>query len=545
MAGPLCDTGSLRSLQRRLRSDAARRRSGRFPLARAERLRDDHFVIDDFERCYRAVCSRDPRFDGWFFVAVTTTGIYCRPSCPATTPKASNVRFYATAAAAQANGFRACRRCRPDVTPGSPEWATRGDVVARAMRLVADGVVDREGVPGMARRLGYSVRHLNRLLTEELGAGPLALARAERARTARVLIETTDLPSSHIAFAAGFSSIRQYNDTVREVFASSPSELRARRRRHEPTTNGTVTVRLPVRAPFDGRHLLDFLAVRAIPGVEDVTGGTYRRSLTLAHGTGIAALTPVADPTPHVRGVFHLSDLRDLATAVSRCRRLFDLDADPHAIDELLRADPMLGQLVRKHPGRRVPGTVDGAELAVRAVLGQQVTVAGARTLASRLVQRRGRPLEHPEGTITHCFPTPAELSSPLAAGDGGERGNRGDRGDRDDGGVFSGMPASRRRALETLTGALADGSLDLHPGVERAEVSARLNAMVGIGPWTADYIALRCLRDPDVFLSTDLAVLGALRTMGLADTPREAAAVSSHWRPWRSYALIHVWSST
>ncbi len=479
-------------------------------------------MIEDIERCYRIVSSRDPRFDGWFIVAVTTTSIYCRPSCPATTPKRANVRFYPTAAAAQANGFRACRRCRPDVTPGSPQWSTRGDVVARAMRLVSDGVVDREGVPGIARRLGYSVRHLNRLLTDELGAGPLALARAERARTARVLIETTDLPSSHIAFAAGFSSIRQYNETIREVFASSPSELRARRRGSDHRVDGTIAVRLPVRAPFDGPHLLRFLGERAIAGVEEVDGHTYRRSLTLTNGTGIVALTPVSAPVPHVHGVFKLQDLRDLASAVARCRSLLDLDADPRAIDDVLGADPALSRMVEAHPGRRVPGTVDGAELAVRAVLGQQVSVAAARTHAGGLVRRRGRLLDSPDGAITRCFPTPSELA---------------------EGETFEGLPGMRRRALGALSHALADGTLDLHPGVDRTDATCRLRAIPGIGTWTADYVAMRALRDPDIFLPTDLAVVGALRALGLATNPREAETLSASWRPWRSYALIQLWS--
>ncbi len=479
-------------------------------------------MIEDVERCYRIVCSRDPRFDGWFIVAVTTTSIYCRPSCPATTPKRANVRFYPTAAAAQANGFRACRRCRPDVTPGSPQWSVRGDVVARAMRLVADGVVDREGVSGVARRLGYSVRHLNRLLTEELGAGPLALARAERARTARVLIETTDLPSSHIAFAAGFSSIRQYNDTIREVFASSPSDLRTRRRGMSPGVDGTIAVRLPVRSPFDAQHLLRFLGERAIEGVEEVDGATYRRSLTLTNGTGIVSLTPVSVPVAHVHGVFKLQDLRDLAAAVARCRSLLDLDADPRAVDDVLGADPALGHLIAAHPGRRVPGTVDGSELAVRAVLGQQVSVAAARTQASRLARRRGRLLDTPDGAITRCFPTPAELA---------------------DGETFEGLPGMRRRALVALSKALADETLELHPGVDRAQATGRLRALPGIGTWTADYVAMRALRDPDIFLPTDLAVLGALRALTLATSPREAERVAVNWRPWRSYALVHLWS--
>ena len=250
----------------------------------------------DPDRCYRAAQSRDARFDGWFYVAVRTTGIYCRPSCPAVTPKRSNVDFYRSAAAAQQRGFRACKRCRPDASPGSPEWDVRGDLVGRAMRLIADGVVDREGVTGLSRRLGYSVRHLNRILTDELGAGPLALARAQRAQTARTLIETTELGMTDIAYAAGFGSVRQFNDTVREVYAAAPSDLRQRTQRGVPAIDaGTVSVRLPARRPFAGRQLLDFLGERAVPGVERYDGTTYARTLALPHGHGTVALTDTAD----------------------------------------------------------------------------------------------------------------------------------------------------------------------------------------------------------------------------------------------------------
>ncbi|MFL5817498.1 MAG: bifunctional transcriptional activator/DNA repair enzyme AdaA, partial [Conexibacter sp.] len=373
-------------------------------------------MIEDFDQCYRAVRSKDARFDGWFVIAVTSTGIYCRPSCPAMTPKRANVRFLPSAAAAQSGGFRACKRCRPDASPGSPEWNLRADAVGRAMRLIRDGAVEREGVPGLARRLGFSERHLHRQLVAELGAGPLALARAQRAQTARLLIETTSLPFTDVAFAAGFPSIRQFNETVRGVFATTPTELR----RGAVTTNGkrhringarpngaaavagppALTLRLRHRAPLDAAGLLAFLGARAVPGVEawDPTGaGTYRRVLALPHGPGAATLAP-SDPGTgdHVRCELRLSDLRDLAAAVQRCRRLLDLDADPVAIDDALSVDPLLAPLVRSAPGRRVPGAVDGAELAVRAVLGQQVSVAGARTLAGRLAAALGEPL--PDG---------------------------------------------------------------------------------------------------------------------------------------------------
>ena len=310
-------------------------------------------VIEDFERCYIAVQSRDPRFDGWFFTAVTSTGIYCRPSCPAKTPMRANVRFYPSAAAAQRAGFRACKRCRPNATPGSPEWDIRADVVARAMRLIADGLVDREGVSALAARLGYSVRQLERLLSAEVGAGPIAIARAQRAQTARVLIETTSLPMADVAFAAGFSSIRQFNDTIRTVFASSPSHLRSRVAEVSDRTEGASTaliLRLPFRQPLCPDNLFGHLAATAVPGVEEVRGLTYRRTLRLAHGPGIVELTPTPD---HILCRAVLSDVRDLTATIARCRWLLDLDADPIAVDRHLARIP---PSARSSTNRRVGG---------------------------------------------------------------------------------------------------------------------------------------------------------------------------------------------
>ena len=358
----------------------------------------------DHETCYRAVSSRDARFDGWFVTAVTTTGIYCRPSCPATTPKRRNVTFHPTAAAAQLAGFRACRRCRPDASPGSPEWNVRSDTVARAMRLIGDGAVDREGVAGLAARLGYSERQLHRLLVVEVGAGAQALARAQRAHTARVLVETTDLPFAEIAFASGFASIRQFNDTVRAVFATTPRDLRAKATVRGPATvPGTMVLRLTTRRPFDGRWLLGLLASKSVPGVESYDGTTFRRALLLPHGEATVDLLPGDD---HVLATLRLEDPRDVVPAVARCRRLLDLDADSAAVDEALGRDPLLAPLVAALPGIRVPGAVDGFEMAVKAVIGQQVSVAGARTVAGRLVTAYGKPLTRPDGGLTHHFPT-------------------------------------------------------------------------------------------------------------------------------------------
>lgn len=312
----------------------------------------------DTERCVRAVQSKDARFDGWFFTAVLTTRIYCRPSCPAVPPKVENMTFLPSAAACQQAGFRACKRCRPDTSPGSPEWNARADAVARAMRLIQDGVVDREGVPGLATRLGYSTRQVERQLNAELGAGPLALARAQRAQTARLLIETSELPMGDVAFAAGFSSIRTFNDTVREVFALSPSELRERAvkagrgRNAPPRIPGTISLRLPFRAPLNPDNLFGHLAATAVPGVEEWRDGAYRRTLRLPYGTGVVALTPQPD---HIGCRLALTDLRDLTIAISRCRWMLDLDADPEAVDEQLRSDPLLAPSWTRPPGAGYP----------------------------------------------------------------------------------------------------------------------------------------------------------------------------------------------
>jgi AraC family transcriptional regulator of adaptative response / DNA-3-methyladenine glycosylase II len=489
---------------------------------------------EEFDVRYRILGSRDRRFDGCFFVAVTSTGIYCRPSCPAIVPKRENVRFYPSAAAAQSAGFRACLRCHPHAVPGSPEWNLRGDVAARAMALIADGVVDREGVAGLARRVSYSERHLTRLLTAELGAGPLALARAQRAQSARMLIQTSGLRLVDVAYAAGFSSVRQFNDTIRAAYGRTPTELRrtvareGQRRAHTPGAGGPglLTVRLAFREPLHWEGLLRFFADRAVAGVEEVRDGCYRRTLRLPHGHGIVALrvpSVRAREPRHVECELRLADLRDLTAAVQRCRRLLDLDADPAAPAEHLARDPLLAPLVRDAPGLRVPGTVEGSELAIRAILGQQVSVAAARTAAGRLTQTLGESLAEPDGTLTHLFPAPAAI----AAADP----------------VLLPGPGSRRATLRAVAGLLAEGELAIDPGSDRAEVAAALLAIPGIGPWTEQYIAMRGLCDPDAFLPSDLGVRRALEALGVPwHGPREAGLLAEPWRPWRAYALQHLW---
>jgi AraC family transcriptional regulator of adaptative response / DNA-3-methyladenine glycosylase II len=494
----------------------------------------------DEDRCYRAVASRDARFDGQFITAVRTTGIYCRPSCPAVTPKRANVEFWPTAAAAQQRGYRACRRCLPDAVPGSPDWNTRADLAARAMRLIGDGVVERDGVPGLATRLGYSERHLGRVLRAELGAGPLALARAHRAHTARLLVETTPMAMADVAFASGFASIRQFNDTVREVYGVAPTTLRTEAgRRAVPAVAGAIVLRLPYRAPFDAAGLLGFFGARAVDGVEEVDAATYRRTLRLPRGPatvalGFPAAAPrTAPPHPpqrvrrrdrgcdtHVVATLRLSDPRDLAPAVARLRRLLDLDADPTAVDAALAADPALAPGVAAVPGIRLPGTVDPAETALRAVLGQQVSVAAARTAAARLAEALGErlPPALAGGGPDLLFPTPAAVA---------EHGAE----------VLTG-PARRTATVLGLAGALADGDLVLDPGRDSAAFRADLTALPGVGPWTAGYLAMRVLGDPDELLPDDLVVRRGAAALGIPDLPRHAA----HWAPWRSYAALHLW---
>jgi AraC family transcriptional regulator of adaptative response / DNA-3-methyladenine glycosylase II len=478
-------------------------------------------IVEDFESCYRLSDSRDPRYDGIFFIAATSTRLYCRPSCPARQPKRANVRFYPTAAAAQSAGFRACKRCRPDAAPGSPEWNWRADRVARAMRLIGDGIVDREGVSGLANRLGFSDRHLRRLLSEQVGASPVALARAQRANTARLLIESTAMPLADAALAAGFHSVRQFNDTIRDVFASTPSEMRDRSSRARPRSPGLVELRLSCREPFDGAALLRFLEVRAVPGLEDLSGGTYRRALTLAHGIGFVELTPELRA---VRCVLRLDDLRDLATAVARCRRLLDLDADPLAIAEALGHDEAIGGLVRARPGLRVPGCVDGDELALRTVLGQRASPQAARTQTARLVQTFGTTLEQPLGTVTHLFPAAAVLADA-------------------DPKALTGL-GPRRDALRTLAARLANREIRIDAGSDPSEALTRLLAIRGIGPWTAAHVAMRGFHDPDAFPHGDAGLRRALKALGHPDDPRSVTVLPQRWRPWRAYAALQLWTS-
>ena len=470
------------------------------------------------DQCYRAVASRDARFDGWFIVGVTSTGIYCRPSCPTPIrPKRENTRFFATAAAAQRAGFRACKRCRPDASPGSPQWDVRADLVGRAMRLIADGVVDRDGVGGLAARLAVSERQLHRVLADDVGAGPLAIARAYRAQTARILIETTDMRFTDVAFAAGFSSVRQFNDTIREVFAQTPRDLRAKASSTAPTEPGEVVVRLPYRPPIASEQLLAWMRLRTIAGLSVVEDDVIVRSLRLPRGAGLVRLR---FDDGFVQCALRLDDIADLATAVERCRRLLDLDVDPLVVDAALGADPALAPLVRARPGMRAAGSTDGFESAVFAILGQQISVRAACALAGRLVARFGSPVN---GSGYSAFPAPGALVD----ADLGELG----------------MTARTQAAIKTVAGLVVDG-LTLDPGADRAEARNALLSVKGIGPWTADYIAIRAMRDPDVLPVGDLIVRRNAEAHGLPSVADDLAAHGTRWAPWRTYVTHHLWAA-
>ena len=523
----------------------------------------------DFDTCYRAVLARDPRFDGRFFTGVTSTGIYCRPICPARTPARRNMRFFPHAGAAEAAGFRACRRCRPEASPGSPDWNARADLAARAVRLIADGYADEHGISGLARRLAVTERHLRRLLLAELGTTPIALVRTTRLQTARRLLAETDMPVTEIAFASGFASVRQFNASFQEAYGRPPTALRARtarpsRRRgggarpgasatggmrvpdgrgmagqrvarpdmtgqgprDDTAADGTwLALRLACREPFDGRSLVQFLAARAIAAVEEVDRGRYARTVRVPGGSGLVELVPPpaavgGNGTAQVLLRVRLTGLRGIGQVVSRCRRLFDLDADPQAIAAALAADEALAPLVAARPGLRVPGAYDGFELAVRAVIGQQVSVPAASTLTGRLAARYGTRLDGtagPAGPLSVLFPRPADLADADLAG--------------------LGLTTARQATLRALAAACAAGRLNLDPGADPEETAARLAELPGVGPWTVAYILMRT-GDPDAFPGSDLGLRRAMERLGLE--PGRA----DRWRPWRAYAALHLWAA-
>lgn len=476
----------------------------------------------DPKACLAAFLGRDRRFAGRFYAGVTTTGVYCRPGCPAPLPRPRNVRFFACAAAAEEAGFRACRRCRPETAPGTPAWSGTSATVARALRQIEAGVADGTPLAALAARLGIGERQLRRLFAAHLGASPVAVARTRRLHFARRLLDETSLRMSDVALAAGFSSVRRFNEAMREAFGAPPTALR---RAPAPGVEGAgIRLRLPFRTPCAGEPLLSFLAARALPGVETVTGRTYRRTARLGGAVGL-----VEASLDEARGALDLRlvGLRPALAleATRRASRLFDLDADPAAVAAHLGADPLLAPLLARRPGLRVPGAWDPFETAVRTVLGQQVSVAAARTLAGRLASRFGPPL--PAGLaaegLTHLFPSPGELAEADVAS--------------------IGLPSRRAETVRALARAVALGRIDLGPAASLVEAEGRLAGIPGIGPWTARLVALRALGEPDALPADDLGLRKALSGGGALPSPSEVAERARAWRPWRAYALVHLWT--
>ncbi len=470
-----------------------------------------------------ALLTRDPRFDGVFFVGVSTTGIYCRPICPARTPGRSRCTFYATPAQAEAAGHRACFRCRPELAPGNADIDAVDALVARAARRIAEGALNDDSVDDLARELGVSARHLRRATEARLGVSPVELALSRKLGLAKQLLQDTALPITEIAFASGFRSVRRFNAAFSERMGRAPTELRRAAVAREERTGRTdaLVLRLDYRAPYDWDHVIGFLRVRAIPGVEHVLEGTYRRVVHIDGCVGTIAVRRMAD-----RAALELEVAPALVPVlmplVARVRRLFDLDARPDAIGAVLGRDPLLRALVARRPGLRVPGAIDPFEAAIRAMLGQQVSVAAATTLAGRFAAGFGTPLAVPTETLRHRFPTAAEIAkrSPAEI-------------------AAIGLPSARAAALVTLASAVATGAIRLDGMVDLERFVADLVALPGIGPWTAHYLAMRALHTPDAFPAADLGVKKAL-----GGTPKTAEARAEAWRPFRSYAVIYLWSS-
>jgi AraC family transcriptional regulator of adaptative response / DNA-3-methyladenine glycosylase II len=481
----------------------------------------------DDDACYRAIETRDHRFDGRLFVAVTTTGIYCRPFCPAPTPKREHVRFFHTAAAAQEAGFRPCLRCRPETSPEVAFWQGSSSTVSRALRLIEAGALDDANVDTLAARLGMGERQLRRLFRRYLGASPISIAQIRRILLAKQLIHGTQLPMTEIAMAAGFGSVRRFNETFQQLFKRPPKTLRRTGVAEEPVgTTGAVAVKLGYRLPYDLEIMLSFLRARAIPGIEAVSGSQYARTIAIGHERGVLVVEPV--PGNCLKATVRFPNLKCLPAIIARVRRVFDLAADPLAIGAHLSQDPTLAPLVAARPGLRVPGAWDGFELAVRAILGQQITVPAATKLAGKLVRACGETIDDPAAVdhgLTHVFPTPRQLvGTDLAA---------------------VGIPKARRTALSSLATAVVADPLIFGPRRSLEEAIVQLRSLAGVGEWTAQYIATRELREPDAFPATDIGLLRALSDgNGARPSPDELLARAEHWRPWRAYAALHLWAS-
>jgi AraC family transcriptional regulator of adaptative response / DNA-3-methyladenine glycosylase II len=491
--------------------------------APASLVKDDLSVDLDRDACYRALRTRDVRFDGRFFTGVVSTGIYCRPICPAPTPKLENCVFVLSAAAAHQLGFRPCLRCRPEVAPGLAGWQGAARTVSRALHLIAEGGLQSHGLEELAERLGIGDRQLRRLFERYVGASPISVAQSHRILFAKKLLGETSLSMTEVALASGFGSVRRFNDALRKTYGRSPSELRKRTASDAPVTG--IRLKLPFSQPYDWRAMIEFLGVRAMPGVERVAGARYERTFAVGSARGVVEVQAV-DGESHLIATIHTGEVSGLAAVVARLRRLFDLDVDIAAVDAHLARDRRLAALVRQRPGVRVPGAWDGFELAVRALLGQQITVAGARTMAGRLVAAHGVALERvqaaADGRPNRLFPLPAAL----AAADL----------------TKVGLTRPRAAALRGLAVAMeADGDL-LRPCETLEETLGKLSALPGVGPWTAQYIAMRALREPDAFPASDLGLLRAMATPAGRPAPDALARRAETWRPWRAYAAMRLW---
>lgn len=478
----------------------------------------------DPAQCYRALVSRDPRWDGRFFTGVTTTGVYCRPICPARTPKRENIRFYSCAAAAESAGFRPCLRCRPETAPGTPAWCGTSSTVTRALRLIEEGFLDDHSVDALAARLGVGARHLRRLFDEHLGSSPSEIAHTRRLHFARTLLKTTELRVADVAYAAGFGSVRRFNTAVRAAYGCAPSHLRNGNHTAARENAEGITLRLSYRPPFDWEALLPYFRDRATAGVEHVEGAVYRRTFELDGEPGWLEVAQDAEKNALQLKVY-CNVSKGLILASERIRRLFDLSADPAAIAAHFKGDPLLAPLVKKRPGLRVAGAWDAFEVAVRAIIGQQISVAAATTIAGRLAERCGRPLSLPAQGLTHLFPRPEALAEANLNG--------------------IGLTQSRIDTIRALAQAVCDGIVTFDATQPCDEFIEALQRLKGIGAWTAQYVAMRAIGEPDAFPHTDLGLLRGAGNGNGKVTPKELLQQAEAWRPWRAYAAVHLWNNT
>jgi len=481
----------------------------------------------DDNACYRVIETRDRRFDGRLFVAVTTTGIYCRPFCPAPTPRRNHVRFYPTAAAAQEAGFRPCLRCRPETSPDLAFWRGSSSTVTRALGLIEAGALDEANVEALAERLGIGERQLRRLFRQYLGASPVSIAQTRRILLAKQLIQDTRLPMTEVALAAGFGSVRRFNEIFQALFKRPPNALRRMGLATESVgTTGAVAVKLGYQLPYDWEAILSFLEARAIPGIEAVSDGRYARTIAISGEHGVLIVDPVKGNC--LRATVRFPNLRCLPAIIARVRRVFDLAADPVAIGAHLSQDPILAPLVAARPGLRVPGAWDGFELAIRAILGQQITVPAATRLARNLVSLHGARIADSSALdlgLTHVFPTPLQLAKADLA--------------------VLGMPKARQAALSSMAAAIIADPLIFGARRSLDEAVSQLRSLPGIGEWTAQYIAMRELREPDAFPAADVGLTRAMGDgSGVRPSPAELLVQAERWRPWRAYAALHLWAS-